>query len=337
MPEDNKLTEAPQQAVAVQRAPLREMLSLLKDAGPSFVEAYARDIIEREVAQARFDHNWRIARVFADSGLFTDSQAVSQAMTKIQLGESWNMPAADAMQHVYFVKGRPAVQNEYLAAKMRDAGLDWEIEWHRDGEQCTGCTLWPSRLQTDGSWKPIMDREKGQMVPAHVTFTRPDAERAGLLKNDTYKNYADDMYFWRCIARLRRRYATNVLCGVMTRDEAQEIPENVNHADSATRENTAGLAEKLHAARQLTAASELTPNPTPVQSAGAVLPVWTDRNAMNAWLRMQRTRIGEAKCNEIFRQHDVLIASLRPDDPRAALIHADILAAAALGDDAAKV
>jgi hypothetical protein len=297
------------------------MLGALKDAGPSFIEKYAGAVVDREIAVAQFDQNWRLARVFAESDLFVDVKGVAQAMTKIQLGESWNMTPADAMQHVYFVKGRPAVQNEYLAAKMRDAGLTWEIEWHRDGQTCTGCTLWPSKLQSDGSWKPITERINGVSAPASISFTKTDAERAGLIKNDTYKVYGEDMYFWRCIARLRRRYATNILSGILMREEAEEAADvRVLPAVSparATSAATSAVAERIRTVEAETADPVAEPLP------------WTDRNSLNAIIREQRTRIGEALCAAIFERHGVRPGSMLHDDPKAALVYADMLAAPA--------
>ena len=260
--EEPKKLELQTQAVApIPRVPLNEMLALVRDT--ELVATYGREIIESQLAINRFDQDWRLARVFAESGLFADAQAVNQAMTKVQLGRSWNMEAADAMQHIYFVNGKPAVQNEYLGAKMRDAGLDWDIEWHRDAAGlCTGVTLWPRRLMLEG-WKPIMERAAGKDIPASVSFTKADADRVRvkedgkwipLSEKSTYKSFPDDMYFWRAIARLRRRYATNILSGVMTRDEADDIaPPQIE----APRE------------RQTVAPTELTPGRQARRRAGA--------------------------------------------------------------------
>jgi hypothetical protein len=213
---------------------------ILKDA--DLLEAYGQELVQREVAALLFDQDERLARMFARSGFFSDikgaepMQAISQAMTKIQLGRSWAMTPADAMQHVFFVNGRPAVQNEYLGSQMRSAGMDWKIRWHRNKEgECVGVTLYPMRLTTEGS-RPIKDLAlvdgKMEEVDAEVTFTKADADRIkvkedgkyiSLSQKSTYQSYPEDMYFWRAIARLRRRYATNVLTGVITLNEAEEI------------------------------------------------------------------------------------------------------------------
>ncbi len=262
--------QAPQQsaptAIAVQqRYPMREMLTILKDMGdPALFEAFAKDIVEREVAQALFMQDHQLARVFAMSGEFDGlkdkqpEQAVATAMSKIQLGRSWHMEPADAMQHVFFTNGKPSVQNEFIASRMRDSGIDWEIEWHRDAKgECVGCTLWPKRLQTDSTWAPIMERVNGKTVPSSIAFTKKNADMAlvwekgkqiRLSEKWNFVSWAEDMYYWRCIARLRRRYAPNILSGIPMRAEAEDAipePKHIGGAESDGVESTAAREVRL--------------------------------------------------------------------------------------------
>lgn len=257
-PDPSQTTSAAQ---TVTRAPV-DLLAILRETELS--GEYRREIIESQLSVNRFDQDWRLATVFSKSGLFADAQEVNQAMAKIQMGRSWNMTPSDSMQFVEFFNGKPSVRNEYLGSKMRDAGLDWEIEWHRDDKGvCTGCTLWPSRLQADGSYKPIMDRKGSESVPASVSFTKAHADRIPakedgkwikLSEKSTYQSYPEDLYFWKSIARLKRRYATNVLAGVVTRDELEEMHAPI---EPATRE------------KQISAASDFTPGRQARRKAGA--------------------------------------------------------------------
>ena len=303
------------------RVPLQDMLALVRDT--ELVAIYGREIVLAQLAVNRFDQDWRMALVFAKSGLFTDAQAVEQAMTKVQLGRSWNMEAADAMQHIYFVNGKPAVQNEYLAAKMRDAGIDWQIEWHRDSAGlCVGVTLWPARRVTelsdkDGNivkvqWKPIMERQAGKEIPASVSFTKIDADRVKvkedgkwipLSQKSTYQSFPDDMYFWRAIARLRRRYATNVLSGAMVREEAEDTaPPQIEapmreKQTAAPSEFMSGRQAKRRAGTEEIVTAALvdsglaTQESAPADSPFPVRP-WKNREHMEQMLAVQKFRVG---------------------------------------------
>lgn len=367
---------APVQAVQpIPRVPLQEMLALVRDT--ELVAAYGREIIESQLAINRFDQDWRLARVFAESGLFADAQAVNQAMTKVQLGRSWNMEPADAMQHVYFVNGKPAVMNEYLGAKMRDAGLDWDIEWHRDKDgTCIGVTLWPRRL-TPAGWAPIMERAAGKEIPASVSFTKTDADRVrvkeegkwiALSEKSTYKSFPDDMYFWRAIARLRRRYATNILSGVMTRDEADEVvPSQIEAprvpvAAPASDFTPGRQARKRASAEEIpgtgktdvdtaSAPASVAETKPPVSEtkpviaetiaavaetvAVAVASPWPDDAAMRAAFRAQRARIGAERFEAILNARaGFMFGQATITDPVTIAVYADLAACA--GDEKLK-
>lgn len=110
--------------------------------------------------------------------------------------------------------------------------------------------------------------------------------------------------------------------GVFDDDSVAEEPPPapVPAAATATAAATVDLAEKLTSVRR---GETTTPAPAAVQ-----LP-WTDRNSMNALLRAQRDRIGEPQFNDIISSHSVLLASLRPEDPKAMAMYAEMLAAPA--------
>ncbi len=215
-----------------QKTSIRELVDSIIGAGLG--AAAAKDVIAAEVARELFDQDVRLAKMFAWSGVFgdlknvTEKQAVATAMAKIQLGRNWGLSAADSMQYIFFTNGKPSIMNEILAAKMRDAGYDWDVQWHEDKGKCTGCTLWPKKW--DGQeYKPLLDRQ-GNVVS--VGFTKADADTAIIHeKGNTIKlsekwnfiSWPRDMYFWRAIARLKRYYVTNVLTGALTVEEAEEI------------------------------------------------------------------------------------------------------------------
>lgn len=221
----------------------RPMMELLKtfSGDPDLYRAFARDVVAQEVARATFDQDWRLAKVFAISGVFKDITGVTQqaaiatAMAKIQLGRSWNINEADAMQFIYFTNGRPAVMGELFAAKLRDAGYDWDVDFFYEEKggkrgKCIGCEIWPKRFDNQAAtYKPMLDR-KGN--PVSVSFTKEDADAAMIWEKGkqmplsqkwNFQSWPEDMYFWRALSRLRRRYATNVLSGVLLREEAEEL------------------------------------------------------------------------------------------------------------------
>lgn len=160
----------------------------------------------------RFELQQRVARLFALSGAFNDikgvpePQAIALAFVKMELGASMGFTAAESMTGIDFVQGRLAVGAQLRAARMQRAGYDWDILQNDD----EGCWL---ALRRDGKPIVVTAMKDGEEVEcqAIVSFTKLDAERAGLLGKDNYKKYRSDMFFARAITRAQRWYAPGVL------------------------------------------------------------------------------------------------------------------------------
>lgn len=102
-------------------------------------------------------------------------------------------------------------------------------------------------------------------------------------------------------------------------DTAPGEPAAPEPAATATAAATAQLSERLATAKRVEAQPAVSPEAP-----------WTDRNSMNAALRVQRDRIGEPRFTEIISSHDVLLASLRPDEPKAMAMYQEMLTAPAV-------
>jgi hypothetical protein len=186
-------------------------------------------LIDVETERQTFEMDQRRARSFAESGLFADikgvglNEGIARAMTKIQMGREWGLSRADSMKNVYFINGKPALENACVASALQEAGYAWQPEWTfedtkddkgKPWRKCTGCTLW---ILFKG--QPMLDR-KGQQVS--VSFTAMQAEHAEVYEGGgkkklsekfNYMSFGEDMYYWRCISRLHKYYAPAVLRG----------------------------------------------------------------------------------------------------------------------------
>ncbi len=271
----------------------RATIQLLEIIGETELrQSYAKDLIAQEVSRDAFDQDWRLARVFAQSGIFeevknqTPEQAIATAMTKIRMGRAWGINEADAMRFIFFQNGKPSIENELIAAKLQQAGWDWDIEWSKDekSSRCTGCKLWAKRADPMGVYQPRLDKNGKQVS---VEFTEAMASQVKiwekgsqitLLEKWNYKSWPQDMYFSKAIARFKRRLAPGILSGAITKDEAEEMePEPASSVASAsiqraTDAKTEDLAEKLKAKREPKAKVDA-PAPVVVMPAPAADPV----------------------------------------------------------------
>lgn len=192
----------------------------------------AQQSLQNEADKLEFQQ--RLAKMFAASGVFegweekkqnlSPQQRIAQAMVKIQLGEACGMTPVEAMQSIYLVKGRPTLDAQIRAARMKRAGYDWVFVQLND----KGCTLIPCHKN-----QPVTTLKNGRQIrcfvdengePARVSFTEADARLAGLLpaKDDSsWKKYPVDLFFARAITRMQRRYASEVLNGAQVLDPSE--------------------------------------------------------------------------------------------------------------------
>lgn len=238
--------EIPVAEVAEERKPRRsntELLDLIVKAGDRS-QQFATAVVEAELDRDLFDQDQRLANVFAVCGDFADlksktpRQAIATAMAKIQLGRAWGINPADSMQFLYFTNGRPALMTELFGARLQDAGYDWDVGYEYDKGKCVGCTIFPKRLdKRTGKVEPMMRKVKSDSgswsdAPLEVSFTKVDADAAMIWEKGkqiklsekwNFQSWSEDMYFWRALARFRRRHVPNVLSGAISREEAEEI------------------------------------------------------------------------------------------------------------------
>ena len=282
--------DIPVELAAEERKPRRsntELLDLIVKAGDRS-QQFATAVVEAELDRDLFDQDQRLAMVFATSGEFADlktkspRQAIATAMAKIQLGRAWNVNPADSMQFLYFTNGRPALMTELFAARLQDAGYDWDVGYEYDDKgKCTGCTIWPKKLNpATRKHEPMMRKVKGAAgswgdAPLEVSFTKADADGAMIWEKGkqvklsekwNFQSWSEDMYFWRAISRFRRRHVPNVLSGAMTREEAEETAPVGGQADAprlVQREDPRVAALSI-AAEKL---AEITGEPRPADAA----------------------------------------------------------------------
>jgi hypothetical protein len=247
---DVALTNPPVAPPPPGEARSRVTIEQLAQLGPMAADdrrvAWVNSVVDADIQRQSYATDMALARQFALSGKFDDlkdatpEQAVATAMVKIQLGRAWGFNAADSMKNIYFINGRPALEQDIVASKLQAAGFAWEPDFvyedvaatkvTRAWRKCTGCTLWLKQFSSaEQRYQPMLNRA-GEQVS--VSFTLADAENAKywekgqekpLADKFNYRSYPSDMYYWRCISRVRKYYAPGVLRGSVLREEALEM------------------------------------------------------------------------------------------------------------------
>ena len=141
----------------------------------------------------------RLARVFASSGLFgrgsNQETAIAECAVRLMAGmEAGFSPFASAVG-VHVINGRPAFSANLLAqAIKRHPTYDYRVL----EQTSTSCRI---------------EFRSGREVLGESAFTLEMAERAGLLKNPTWRSYPEAMLFARALSSGMRTHCPDALGG----------------------------------------------------------------------------------------------------------------------------
>jgi len=146
-----------------------------------------------------------LARVISASGCFGKTNP-NIAAVKILAGRDLGLGPVEAMRGLHLFDGKIELGSGVMSSKIKGSGrYDYDIVQH-DKDGCV-IECWEMNLRTD-EW---------QQRP-NISFTRVEAEKAGLLKKPVWSQYFDDMTFSRCMSRFFRRYCPHLAGGAVYGD-----------------------------------------------------------------------------------------------------------------------
>jgi len=147
------------------------------------------------------------AKLMAKSGCFADikgvdeEQAIAKAVVKIAIGRDYGFSAAESMQYIELIQGRPSIAAHARAAKMKAAGYSWKF------------------LKFDSTACNIEVYGKSGELLGDSTFSIEDAKRMGLAEKDNWKKNPRNMLYCRAISNAQRWYAPEVLSASLVSTE----------------------------------------------------------------------------------------------------------------------
>ena len=149
-----------------------------------------------------FDETMRLAEVFVRSGFFADSKDAAQAVVKIIAGGELGFGPMSSMTGVHVIKGKVALSSNLLGAAIKRSGkYDYRV------------------MELDDTHARLVFFEGGEHI-GESAFSIDDAKRAGLLSNQTWKNYPRNMLLARALSNGARWFCPDVFGGpIYTPDE----------------------------------------------------------------------------------------------------------------------
>lgn len=210
------------------------------------------------ISPDQFDHVQRLGSALAACGYFqvsgNQTQAVAECAVKVMAGMELGIGPVASMMGINVIKGKISLSGQLMLALIEKAGGD-----HEDTVTADKVTIKWSR---NGKYKGL------------TSFSIEDAQAAGLAGSHTYKNYREDMLYWRTVARGFRRYFADLGAGASV-----YLPDEIGgDVDPETGEKVTTKEDGINAAAEALAASMEAKGATPEQVAEAV----ADYKAKNA-------------------------------------------------------
>lgn len=278
-------------------------------------------LVAQEVERRQFTNNLNLATALANSGYFTDASDKWKALAKIEIGRSWGLSAADAMRHILMVNGKPSLENEVIAARLRARGWDWEPYFlNGHGANCKGVRLFIKkdgkpfmRVRRDEHGNPVLNDEKlPVMEQVVVEFLEADAKLIKVREGDKTvcildkkgpwtEGWRGNMMYWRAIAQFRRFYANDVLNGAEMPDEMSDY-------------RTASVTAPALSALRSEIASE-TPKEIPSSEA-------KPRPATLSEIRKMEKLLGGEQWGAILALHGSDVTNIKSEDAARAVLQA---------------
>lgn len=248
------------------------------------------------IALNTFEELWRFSVAVSKSGLAPKGVQTPEAIfTVIAFGQEAGLSAMTALQSIANINGRPAVFGDTALAMVRNSGLcDYYLELpsndrvHElverlavafevdDQEEAKAirreiqkASVQMNRRADDFGYSAISKRS-GALMSVVRRFTIADAKAAQLWgKQGPWTQYYDRMLMWRCRGFNLRDNFGDVLRGMRTAEEAQDIQISFPDAGGgAPHSRTASLLERVKGAPSDTGTT-VVPEPEAIEQAAA--------------------------------------------------------------------
>lgn len=191
---------------------------------------------QRGLQLSNLDDAWRFCTAMAASGMMPKGmQTAQQILYALELGFEVGLPPLAAVQSIAVINGRASLYGDVMLGLVLASGKfddeAFEEDWIRDDKQAV-----------IGAYCIVRRLPKGK--PRRWDFTIEDAKTANLWgKEGPWRTAPKRMLQMRARAFALRDIFPDVLKGILSREEASDIPPEKNVTDKSTVARPTNLSE----------------------------------------------------------------------------------------------
>jgi hypothetical protein len=168
------------------------------------------------MSEAEIQRTWRVAKALAASRFFKDARQAEAAFAKILLGRDLGLSPTEAMSALHVFDGKVEASADFHATRVKKSDVyDYSVAFEFEDDEVQACAITFYGPQRGEPWAEL----------GVSRFSLIDAERAGLLKKDNWKNYPRNMLFARAMSNGVAWFCPEVMGGqrVYAPGEAQDF------------------------------------------------------------------------------------------------------------------
>lgn len=160
-----------------------------------------------------FEHGWRVAKLFASSQLIPTHlrDKPADCFIALHMARELRENPVVVLQNIYIVSGKAGWSATYMIGRANRSGVfKGRITWQSEG---AGDKLVVTARATLA--------DTGEVIQAEASMAMAKAE--GWTKNSKYTSMPEHMLRWRSATMLIRLYAPEVMLGIPTSDELEDM------------------------------------------------------------------------------------------------------------------
>lgn len=158
----------------------------------------------------------RQLEAMAKGGFLPKGCSIQEAFARIVAGSQLGLKPIQALNGVAMINGHPTLHSDTIPCVVMASGLVTGMKYKFEGEgKDMSCTFSVKR--------------KGIEEWQEWTYSMADAEQAGILNNQVWKNHTKKMLYNRARTWCMRNTFPDVLGNIYSDDEAREIPEDLKN------------------------------------------------------------------------------------------------------------
>ena len=183
-----------------------------------------------------FEHTWRVATAFSKSKLvpkhFQDKP--EDCMVALMMANQLNIDPYSALQNLQMISGKVGFSSAFAIALANDRGsfaapITWDVEGKGESLVVTA--------------KAILKKTKEEVK---VSISMTTAKKEGWTRNTKYQSMPEQMLRYRSATWLIRTHCPEVLLGMQSSEEIQDVQVNVPVGGSPVDKINQKVKEKIN-------------------------------------------------------------------------------------------